>query len=98
MDMKAAFPRVGKRRLVCFMKVRQTDGDLMQWKEGFLSASTVEKIFEGNAMETRPLEAGVPPGSTVSPILFAIYTSGLIVWVEEYVSEAATLSFVHDQG
>jgi len=32
----------------------------------------------------------------VSPILFAIYTSGLIKWVEEYVSQAEWLSFVDD--
>ena len=32
----------------------------------------------------------------MSPILFAIYTSGLIKWVEEYVSEAEGLYFVDD--
>jgi hypothetical protein len=55
-------------------------------------------IIEGNAMERHPVEAGVPQGSPVSPILFAIYTSGLIKWVEEYVSEAQGLSFVDDLG
>jgi hypothetical protein len=55
-------------------------------------------IIEGNAMERHPVEAGVPQGSAVSPIVFAIYTSGLIKWVEEYVSEAEGLSFVDDLG
>jgi hypothetical protein len=54
-------------------------------------------VIEGNAMERHPVEAGVPQGSPVSPILFAIYTSGLIKWVEEYVS-AKGLSFVDDLG
>jgi hypothetical protein len=49
-------------------------------------------------MERHPVEAGVPQGSPVSPILFAIYTSGLIKWVEEYVSEAEGLSVVDDLG
>jgi hypothetical protein len=53
-------------------------------------------IIEGNPMERHPVKAGVPQGSPVSPILFAIYTSGLIKWVEEYVSEAEGLSFVVD--
>ena len=44
------------------------------------------------------MEAGVPQGSPVSPILFAIYTSGRIKWVEEYVSEAEGLSFIDDLG
>jgi len=98
MDIKAAFPSVAKGRLVNLMKVRQMDGDLIRWTESFLSERTLEMIIEGNAMERHPVEAGVPQGSPVSPILFAIYTSGLIKWVEEYVSEAERLSFVDDLG
>jgi hypothetical protein len=78
MDIKAAFPSVAKGRLVNLMKVRQMDGDLIRWTESFLSERAVEMIIEGNAMERHPVEAGVPQGSPVSPILFAIYTSGLI--------------------
>jgi hypothetical protein len=43
-------------------------------------------IIEGHAMERHPVQAAVPQRSAVSPILFAIYTSGLIKWVEEYIS------------
>ena len=49
-------------------------------------------------MEIHPVEAGVMLGSPVSPILLTIYTSGLIEWVEEYVSEANGQSFVDDLG
>jgi hypothetical protein len=97
MDIKAAFPSVAKGRLVNLMKVRQMDGDLIRWMESFLSERTVEMVIEGNATERHPVEAGVPQGSFVSPILFAIYTSSLIKWVEEYVS-AEGLSFVDDLG
>jgi hypothetical protein len=98
MDIKEAFPSVAKGRLVNLMKVRQMDGDLICWTESFLSERAVEMIIEGNAMERHPVERGVPQGSSVSPILFAIYTSGLIKWVEEYVSEAEGLSFMDDLG
>jgi len=98
MDIKAAFPSVAKGRLVNWMKVRQMDGDLIRWTESFLSERTVEIVIEGNTMDRHPVEAGVPQGSPVSPILFAIYTSGLIKCVEEYVSEAEGLSFVDDLG
>ena len=53
---------------------------------------------EGNAMERHPVEVWVPQGSPVSPILFAIYTSGLIQCVEEYLSEAEGLCFLDDLG
>jgi len=58
----------------------------------------VEMIIEGNAMERHIVGAGVPQGSPVSMIRFAIYTSGLIEWVEEYVSAVQGLSFVDDLG
>jgi hypothetical protein len=98
MDIKAAFPSVAKGRLVNLMKARQMDGDRIRWTERFLSERTVEMVIEGNAMERHPVEAEVPQGSPVSPILFAIYTPGLIKWVEQYVSEAKELSFVDDLG
>jgi len=73
MEIKAAFPSVEKGRLVKLIKVRQMDGDLRQWTESFLSERTVEMIIECNAMESHPVEARVPQGSPVSPILFVIY-------------------------
>jgi len=83
MDIKAALRSMAKGRLVNLMKVRQMDGDLIQPTESFLLQRMVEMIIDGNAMERHPVEAGVPQGSPVSLILFAIYTSGLIKSVEE---------------
>jgi hypothetical protein len=97
MDIKAAFPRVAKGWLVNLMKVRQMDGDHIQWTESFLSKRTVQMIIQGNAMETHVVEARVPQSSHLSPILFVIYTSEQINWVEQYVS-AEGRSIVDDLG
>jgi hypothetical protein len=43
------------------------------------------------------VEAGIPQGSPVSPILCAIHTAGLINWVEERV-QAVGLSLVDNHG
>jgi len=40
-------------------------------------------VIEGNVLQSDPVEAGVPQGSPVLPILFAIHSAGLIKWVEE---------------
>jgi hypothetical protein len=45
----------------------------------------VEMIIDGYAIERHPVEAGVPQGSPGSHILCAIYPSGLIKWVTEYI-------------
>jgi hypothetical protein len=97
-DIKAAFLSVGRGRLVHTMKGKGIDGDLIRWTASFLSDQTVEMVIEGNVMERRPEEAGIPQGSPVSPILFAIYTSGLVKWVEERLSGIEGLSFVDDVG
>jgi hypothetical protein len=55
-------------------------------------------IIEDNNMERYPVEVGVPQASPVSPILCVIFTSGQIKWVEESVSRAKGLFFVHNLG
>jgi hypothetical protein len=85
MGIKAAFPSVTHGRLVNLMKVRQLDGDLIQWMGSFNSERTVEMVIEGNAMKRHPVEAGVPQDSPLSPIHLATNTSGRITSVEEYL-------------
>jgi len=97
-DIKAAFPSVAKGRLVNLMKIIRMDGDLIQLTESILSERMVQMTIECNTIERHPVEVGVAQGSPVSPILFAIYTSGLIKWDEVYVSGAEGLSFVKDLG
>jgi len=60
MDSKVAFPSVAKGTLVNLIKVRQIDGDHIQWTERCLCERMVEVIIEGNTMERHPVEAGVP--------------------------------------
>jgi hypothetical protein len=98
MDIKAAFPRVATGRLVNMMQVRQLDGDLIQWKQRLLSERKVVMTIEDNIMQRHPVGTAVAQGSPLSPILFAIYTSELMKWVEEYVSKAEGLSMVDDVG
>jgi len=64
----------------------------------FLTDRTVDMVLEGNMMESHPVESGIPQGSLVSPILFAIYRLALIKWVEERVAGTEGLSFVDDVG
>jgi len=97
MYIKAAFPSVARGRRIHSMKANKIDGDLILWTESFLSERTVEMVIEGNVLQSHPVEAGVPQGSPVSPILIAIHTAGLMKWVEEGV-QAEGLSFVDDVG
>ena len=98
MDIKAAFPSVARGRLIHAMKAKQIDGDLIRWTESCLLDRKVEMVIEGNVLHSHPVEAGVPQGSPVSPVLFAIHSAGLIKWVEERVQGIEGLSFVDHLG
>jgi len=54
--------------------------------------------IEAKARERPRVGSGVSQGPPASPILFTIYTSGLIKWVEEYISEFEGLCIVDDIG
>jgi hypothetical protein len=58
----------------------------------------VEMIHDGSTMKQHPVEVWVLQGSPMSPILAEIYTSVLIKWAEEFVSEANGQSSVGDLG
>ena len=96
MDIKAAFPSVRRGRLIHTMRGKRMDGDLIQWTASCHTDRTVEMVIESDVMERHPVEAGIPQGSPVSLILFAIYMSGLGKWAEERVSGAEGLSIRDD--
>jgi len=98
MDIKAAFPGVRRGRLVHTMNGMGIQGGRIRWTASVLSDRNVEMVIEGNVIERRLVEAVMPQGLPVSPILFAIYTCGLITWVEVRVSTIEGLTLVDDIG
>ena len=92
-DIKAAFKSVGRGRRIHVMKTKRIDGDHSRWTESCLTERTVEMVNKGNVLPSHCVEAGVPQGSPLSPILNAIHTPGPMMWVEERV-QADSLSFV----
>jgi hypothetical protein len=88
MDMKAAFPSLGRGRLIHTMRGKGIDRDFTLWTASFLSDGMVEMVMKGNVMERHPVEAGIPQGSPVSPILIASFTSGLLKCEQDTVAGA----------
>jgi len=96
MDIKAAFPSVARGRLIHAMNAKGIDGNLIRWTASFLSDRTVEKVIQGNVLQSHSMEAGVLQGSPVSLILFAMHTAELIKWTEQTVQGGKGLSFIYD--
>lgn len=86
MNIKAAFLSVWRGRLIHTMRGKGMHRDLIRWKARFLTDQRVEMVIEGNVMQRHLVEAGIPKGSPMSPIVIAIDTSWLMRSVKEMVS------------
>lgn len=64
----------------------------------FLADRKVQLTIDNTQCPTQPISSGVPQGSPVSPILFAIYLSGVFGEIERTVPGVHTLSFADDIG
>ena len=97
MDVKGAFDHVSKPRLLNRMMELQLDPCLIRWRESFLSDRRVSMVIDGEPMIEYRVTMGMPQGSPVTPILFAIYLSGVFKEVEESVGEGIIgLSYADD--
>jgi ribonuclease HI len=96
MDVKAAFPSVSKDCLCRKMRAMQVDENLVRWTQSFMQDRRAKMAFNGRIGEEIEVTTGLPQGSAVSPILFAIYISDIHSVVEGRVKGIKALSFVDD--
>jgi hypothetical protein len=98
MDVKGAFDHVNHRLLLTTMFAKKLDGDLIEWTEDVLTNRAVQITVDGYDGEVSPVNMGIPQGSPVSPILFAIYLSCLFPHLENTVEGVEGIPFVDDVG
>jgi len=96
MDVKSAFNNVSRGHLVGRMMELGVESDLVRWTKSFVSSRTVRLVLNGQEGGDHEVDAGIPQGSPVSPILFTVYISGLFGYVEERVPGVKAPSFVGD--
>jgi ribonuclease HI len=98
LDVKGAFDHVDPARLTRRMGELGIDGDLIRWTQSFLTGRRVRLVIDGHQGMEYSIRSGVPQGSPVSPILFAIYLSGIFGDIEQAVPGVRALSFADDIG
>ena len=78
-DVKGAYNGVCKERLLQRIEARGIPKVICRWVEAFCSERTASIQVNGQTSGTRTLpQAGLPQGSTLSPILFLFFNADLV--------------------
>jgi retron-type reverse transcriptase len=72
-------------------------GDIIRWVNSFFIDRKVQLVIDGYIYSLKEVEAGLPQGSLISPILFVIYISGFFDYIKEKIP-VITLLFADDIG
>jgi len=76
LDDKSAFNNVARGRFVRRLESMGIEPDMCLWVESFTADRNVRIVIDGTEGQDRAVETGIPQGSPVPPILFAVYISG----------------------
>ena len=96
MDVAAAFPSVARECLLRKMREARIDECLVRWTDSFMQDRRVIMSLDGQDGEEMAVTTGLPQGSPVSPVLFAIYVANIHQAVEDQVEDTRGISFVDD--
>ena len=96
MDVASAFPSVARGCLLQKMRQRGIDECLVRWTDSFMRNRRVIMSVDGQDSEPIDVTTGLPQGSPISPVLFAIYIADIHHAVEDKTEDCRGISFVDD--
>ena len=77
LDISKAFDKIRHKGLVFKMKCNGIQGDLLSLLSDFLDNRYQRTLLNGKTSEWAHIEAGVPQGSVIGPLLFLIYINNI---------------------
>ncbi|XP_063603574.1 uncharacterized protein LOC134779374 [Penaeus indicus] len=78
LDIAGAFDRVWHRGLLAKLQARGISSNLLRLFDNYLTGRTLKVVIGGQSSQKYPVEASVPQGSVLGPILWNIYIDDML--------------------
>ncbi len=78
LDVSKAFDKVYHKGLLHKLEQLGICGNLLKWLESYLSNRKQRVVINGKMSDPRPINASVPQGSILGPLLFLVYVNDLV--------------------
>ena len=77
-DIKGAFDRVWHNGLFAKLRSKGVSGMLLTWLQSCLHGRSIKVVLSGQSSDASPINASVPQGSILGPLLFSVFIDDLV--------------------
>lgn len=78
LDIKGAFDQVWHNGLLDKLSAKGITGPLHSWLQNYLEGRSIQVVLSGQSSSPQPINASVPQGSILGPLLFSIFIDDVV--------------------